>query len=60
MILATIVGLGLLFYPIFTAPDPAHFEPEGTSTMWFWMAWVVGGMLCGIVSLLMNAFGKQE
>ena len=60
MILATIVGLGLLFYPIFTAPDPAQFEPEGTSTMWFWMAWVVGGMLCGIVSLLMNAFGKQE
>lgn len=60
MIAATIVGLYLLFEPILTSPDPSNFTPEGTSAMWFWVAWPAGGMLCGIVSLLMNAFGKKE
>lgn len=60
MIVATIVGLGLLFAPVLTSSDPSTFEPEGTSAMWFWMAWVVGGLLCGIVTLLMKAFGGQR
>ncbi|MDY2777529.1 MAG: helix-turn-helix transcriptional regulator [Collinsella sp.] len=60
MIVSTIVGLGLLFLPALTAPDPSSFEPEGTPTMWFWLAWPVGGMLCGIVSILWEAFGKGE
>lgn len=60
MIIATIVGLGLLFAPVLTSPNPDAFEPEGTSAMWFWVAWPVGGMLCGIVSILMKAFGSQE
>ena len=57
MIVATIVGLAMLFAPALTAPDPSSFEPEGTSAMWFWAAWPVGGMVCGIVVLLMRAFG---
>lgn len=60
MIVATIVGLGLLFAPVLSSPDPSNFEPEGTSAMWFWTAWPVGGMLCGIVALLMNAFGRRD
>lgn len=60
MIAATIVGLMLLFVPALSAPDPSGFEPEGTPTMWFWLAWPVGGMLCGIVSLLWEAFGRDE
>ncbi|HIS39276.1 MAG TPA: helix-turn-helix transcriptional regulator [Candidatus Aphodovivens avistercoris] len=60
MILATIAGLAALFVPMFSAPDPSNFDPEGTSAMWFWVAWPVGGMLCGVASLLMNAFGKKE
>lgn len=60
MILSTIVGLVLLFIPVFSAPDMDAFNPEGTSAMWFWMAWVVGGMLCGVVAILMNAFGKKD
>ena len=60
MILATIAGLAALFAPVLTAPDPSNFDPEGTSAMWFWVAWPIGGMLCGIASLLMNAFGKKE
>ncbi len=29
MIVATIVGLGLLFAPVLSSPDPSNFEPEG-------------------------------
>lgn len=60
MIIATIVGLGLLFAPVLTSPNPDAFDPVGTSAMWFWVAWPVGGMLCGIVSILMKAFGARE
>lgn len=60
MIVATIVGFVLLFAPVFSSGDPSSFNPEGTSAMWFWMAWVVGGLLCAIVTILMNAFGKKE
>ena len=58
MIAATIAGLALLFAPVLASPDPSSFEPEGTSAMWFWVAWPVGGMLCGIVALIWEAFGK--
>lgn len=60
MIIATIVGLGLLFAPVLTSSNPDAFDPVGTSAMWFWVAWPVGGMLCGIVSILMKAFGARE
>lgn len=60
MIVATIVGLALMFAPVLASPDPSSFEPEGTSAMWFWAAWPLGGMLCGIVTLLWEAFGKEE
>ena len=60
MILATIVGLGLLFAPVLASPDPSAFDPVGTSAMWFWVAWPVGGLLCGVVAVLMRAFGRGE
>lgn len=60
MIVATIVGLGLLFAPVLTSANPDEFEPLGTSAAWFWVAWPVGGMICGVVTLLMRAFGKDE
>ena len=60
MIAATIVALALLFAPVLSSPDPDNFEPLGTSAAWFWLAWPVGGLLCGVASLLMNAFGKGE
>ena len=60
MIVATIVGLVLLFAPVLALPDPSSFEPEGTTAMWFWAAWPVGGLVCGIVALLWDAFGKGE
>lgn len=60
MIVATIVGLALLFGPVLAAPHPDAFEPEGTSAMWFWVAWPAGALLCGIVTLLWEAFGKED
>ena len=60
MIAATIVGLALMFAPVLASPDPSNFKPEGTSAMWFWAAWPVGGMLCGIVALIWEAFGKED
>lgn len=60
MIAATIVGLALMFAPVLASPDPSNFQPEGTSAMWFWVAWPVGGMLCGIVALIWEAFGKED
>lgn len=62
MIVATIVGMALLFAPLGQAGAWADgsFNPEGTTAMWFWLAWPVGGLLCGIVALLMQAFGEDE
>ena len=60
MIVATIVAFALLFAPVFSAPDLDAWQPEGTSAMWFWVAWPVGGLLCGVVSVLMKAFGGHE
>ena len=59
MILATIVGLALLFAPVLTSANPDDFEPLGTSAAWFWVAWPVGGMICGIVALIWEAFGRD-
>lgn len=59
MIVATIVAFILLFAPVFSSDDLSNFNPEGTSAMWFWMSWVVGGLLCAIVSILMGAFGRR-
>lgn len=60
MIVSTIVGLALLFAPVLASSDPSNFRPEGTSAMWFWVAWPVGGMVCGIVALIWEAFGKGD
>ena len=59
MIVATIVGLALLFAPVFSVPNMDSWTPEGTSAMWFWVAWPVGGLICGIVTLLWEAFGRE-
>ena len=48
MIAATIVGLTLLFVPAFGARE------------WFWVSWVIGGLLCALASTLMKALGAGE
>lgn len=60
MIIATICGLCMLFIPVLSAPNPDTFQPEGTPTMWFWLAWPIGALVCGIVALLFEACGKRK
>lgn len=49
MIIATIVGLVMLFVPTYSYAQSL-----------FWRAWPIGGLLCGIVSLLMKAFDSEK
>lgn len=49
MIIATIVGLVMLFVPTYSYAQSL-----------FWLAWPIGGLLCGIVSLLMKAFDSEK
>lgn len=59
MAAATIAGLLMLFVPALASGDPDGFEPEGTPTMFFWLTWVVGGLLCAVVGVLMKAFAGE-
>lgn len=45
MILATVAGLLLLFIP-----GPWH--------AYFWLAWVVGGLLCAVISIAVKTFSR--
>ncbi len=47
MIIATIVGMALLLVPQW-------------HTAYFWMAWVVGGLLCGVVGIAVSTFIKDD
>ena len=43
----TIVGMALLLVPQW-------------HTAYFWMAWVVGGLLCGVVGIAVSTFIKDD
>lgn len=47
MITATIAGLIMLFVPTYQTP-------------YFWLAWVIGGLLCAVASLLIKAISKPQ
>lgn len=47
MLLATVAGLVMLFVP-------------GYQTSYFWLAWAVGGILCGVACLAVNVFMGDE
>ena len=55
MIVATIVALLMLFLP--TASDNPDYT-SGAITL-FWLPWPIGGLLCGIASLLLKGFDKE-
>lgn len=46
MIVATIAGLVLLFVPEYQSPL-------------FWLAWPIGGLLCGFVSIMIKTFARK-
>lgn len=47
MMVATIIGLVMLFVP-------------GCQNDYFWLAWPIGGLCCGIASVLIKAFSNPE
>lgn len=56
MIVATIIALLMLFLPIASGdPDYTH----GAVTL-FWLPWPIGGLLCGIATLLIKGFTKND
>ena len=53
MIIATIVALLMLFLPM---ADGDHAGPIAL----FWLPWPIGGLLCGIASILIKGFSKDD
>lgn len=47
MIVATIVGLVMLFVPGYQSP-------------YFWLAWPIGGLLCAVAAIAVSAFVKDD
>lgn len=56
MIVATIIGLLLLFVPMASG---GSLDGDSQPNPLFWLPWPIGGMLCGIVSVLMKGFAKD-
>lgn len=56
MIVATAIALLMLFIPL--ASGGANDHASG-SIAFFWLPWPIGGLLCGIVSLLIKGFSKE-
>lgn len=59
MLIATIVGLVLLFTgkPVNEMDDAGGWQ---TGQGLFWLAWPIGGMLCGIATLIIDLFRKDK
>lgn len=55
MIIATIIALLMLFLPMANG-DPDY--RQGAIAL-FWLPWPIGGMLCGIATLLIKGFDKE-
>ena len=52
MMIATIIGLALMFYGTY---NPASFWHK-----FFWMSWMFGGIICGIVGLVANLISSNK
>lgn len=57
MLVATIIGLLLLFGGIATSGDHRHLP---FMMQFFWLVWPIGGILCGIVTLAMRQGGTNR
>lgn len=65
MLIATIIALTWLFLgpslvgTTWDAIGGGH-QAADSPVSYFWLPWVIGGILCGIVSILMKAFGRDR
>ena len=63
MLVATIIALLLLFVPLGLEGAPSSgmsgWEPSG-ATLFFWLPWPIGGILCGIACLIIRLVVKER
>ncbi len=59
MLVATAVGLLLLFAPLFGGQNIDDIDWSSGGSTYFWLAWPIGALLCGVAAILMNAFRKE-
>ena len=59
MLVATTVGLLLLFAPLFGGQNIDDIDWNSGGSTYFWLAWPIGALLCGVAAILMNAFRKE-
>ncbi len=52
MLVATIIGLALMFY--------GSFNPASFWNRFFWMSWMFGGIICSIVGVAANLESKER
>ena len=57
MIIATAIALLMLFIPL---ANGGVDDYTSGSIAFFWLPWPIGGLLCGIVSLLIKGFSKED
>lgn len=57
MILATIIGLLMLFIPLLEGGVENY---SSGSIAFFWLPWPIGGLLCGIAALLIKGFSAKD
>lgn len=57
MIVATIIGLLMLFVPIAQGGDLDY--TNGPLAL-FWLPWPIGGLCCGVATLLIKGFGSSD
>lgn len=56
MIIATMIALLMLFGSL-AAGTPS--DSRSGMIAFFWLPWPIGGLLCGVVTLLIKGFGKE-
>lgn len=58
MIVATVIALLMLFLPMAGSPEGANYTSGAIAL--FWLPWPIGGLLCGIATLLIKGFGSDR
>ena len=56
MIIATIIALLMLFGSL-ASGTPSDYRSGMIA--FFWLPWLIGGLLCGVVALLIKGFSKE-
>ena len=59
MLVATIIALTWMFLMPLAFGGYDAVDYENSLAGYFWLPWVIGGIICGIVCIVVDAFGKK-